>query len=491
LRDRGLGEPSDGSLHNSQDGGARALPDGRIVLVSRQDIVGEGWVATYDDVTERRLFEDRLAHMARHDALTGLPNRMMLLEDMERTLPLVRRGGHLAVLGLDLDHFKSVNDMLGHAAGDELLCQVTERLLDKTRKTDLVARFGGDEFAIVQMGVEQPAAATVLADRLVESLREPFNIKGHRVEIGTSIGVALTDETAYTTESLLRDADIALYRAKAAGRDTWRFFRPEMNTEIQQLRHLEADLRRALAEEQFEIYYQPLVEARTQSLLGFEALLRWHHPERGMVPPTEFIPVAEKMGLIKAIGAWVLRKACADAVKWPENIKISVNLSSVQFVNGVLVREVEQALIATGLPANRLELEITESVLVHVSMDDFGTGYSSLSYLRRFPFDKIKIDQSFVGTLGQEKSSIEIIRAVIGLGKALGMDVLAEGVETAEQLGILESEGCGQMQGYLFNKPRPVQDVQGIIAADLTAKAKWPLGPTLVTNDLATTKPAA
>jgi predicted signal transduction protein with EAL and GGDEF domain len=280
----------------------------------------------------------------------------------------------------------------------------------------MVARFGGDEFAIIQMGVEQPAAATVLADRLVESLREPFNIKGHRVEIGTSIGVALTDETAYTTESLLRDADIALYRAKATGRDTWRFFRPEMNTEIQQLRHLEADLRRALAEEQFEIYYQPLVEARTQSLLGFEALLRWHHPERGMVPPTEFIPVAEKIGLIKAIGAWVLRKACADAVKWPENIKISVNLSSVQFVNGVLVREVEQALIATGLPANRLELEITESVLlqenpatlgilhqlrdlgVHVSMDDFGTGYSSLSYLRRFPFDKIKIDQSFVGS---------------------------------------------------------------------------------------------
>ncbi|TPG60621.1 EAL domain-containing protein [Roseomonas nepalensis] len=493
--------PPDPQRPDEQDGGTHELADGRVIQISRQAVAGEGWVATFEDVTERKRSGERLSHMARHDALTGLPNRVLFREHMERVLPRLRRGEPLAVLCLDLDGFKGVNDTLGHPAGDELLRAVSRRLRDSTRETDLVARLGGDEFAIVQVGAEQPQSAAALADRLVEALREPFDLQGQWVEIGTSIGVVLADEGMGTADELLRNGDIALYRAKAAGRGTWRLFEPEMDTEIQKRRQAEIDLRRAIAEEQFEVHYQPLIEARGGVLTGFEALLRWHHPERGMISPAEFIPLAEEIGLIRAIGAWVLRKACADAAGWPGHVRIAINLSPVQFVNGHLVQEVEQALASAGLAASRLELEITESVLlqdndatlgvlhrlhdlgVRISMDDFGTGYSSLSYLRRFPFDKIKIDQSFVRNLGGEKGSIEIIRAVVGLGKALGMNVLAEGVETAEQRGILEVEGCDELQGYLFSQPRPVRDVPAIIAAHPMARDAAARGPLLVVDN--------
>jgi len=464
------------------------LTGGRAVAVRTEPMANGGWVCTFEDVTERRATEARIMHMAHHDALTGLPNRVLFRDHMELILPRVQRGDHLAVLCLDLDGFKGVNDTLGHPVGDELLRVVARRLRESTRETDLVARLGGDEFAIIQASANQPTETAALADRLVAALAMPFDLQGVRVEISTSIGAVLADQTVSTADELLRNADIALYRAKAAGRGTWRFFEPGMDQELRQRRKLEVDLRQAIAEEQFEVHYQPLVNAQTTALTGFEALLRWRHPERGTVSPAEFIPLAEETGLMQPLGAWVLGRACLDAAVWPEPVKVAVNLSPVQFGKGDLVQEVEQALTAAKLAPHRLELEITESVLlqdndatmemlhqiralgVRISMDDFGTGYSSLSYLRRFPFDKIKIDQSFIRSLEQEKGSIEIVRAVIGLGKALDMAVLAEGVETAEQSGILQFEGCDELQGYLFSKPRPVQEVEGIIAAFLASQ---------------------
>ena len=462
-------------------GTAIDLPDGRAIQVARQPIPGAGWVATYEDVTERRRSREQLTHMARHDALTGLPNRVKFREHLEHVLLRERRGGGVTVLYLDLDGFKGVNDALGHSSGDELLGAVASRLQNCIRETDLVVRLGGDEFAIVQADVQQPLEATALSTRLIEALRAPFEIGGHHVAIGTSIGIALAEKAA-TPDGLLHNADIALYRAKADGRGTMRFFEPEMDIEMQARRTLEADLRRALAAGDFEVFYQPLIEAETEVLTGFEALVRWNHPARGLVPPAGFIPLAEETGLIRSLGAWVLGQACTDAEGWPKHIKVAVNLSPVQFLKGNLVREVEQALATSGLMAPRLELEITESVLlqdsdatlgilhrlrglgVRISMDDFGTGYSSLSYLRRFPFDKIKIDQSFVRTLATERGSVEIIRAVVGLGRALSMQVLAEGVETVEQLRALQAEGCNEVQGYLFSRPRPLRNVPEIIA---------------------------
>ncbi|HEY0206363.1 MAG TPA: EAL domain-containing protein [Acetobacteraceae bacterium] len=476
------------------------LDDGRVIQVSRQAVPGEGWVATFEDVTERRRSQEQLSHMMRHDALTGLPNRVLFREHIERVLPRMRRGGNTAVFCLDLDGFKSVNDTLGHPAGDELLRLVACRLRDNTHEMDLVARLGGDEFAIIQADAQQPAEATSLADRLVAALKAPFDLLGQQVEIGASIGTVLTDAAEATADELLRNANIALYRAKAEGRGTWRFFDPGMDAEIQQRRLMETDLRRAVANGQFVVYYQPLVDAHTRAPVGFEALMRWQHPERGLVSPTEFIPLAERMGLILDIGAWTLARACTDAASWPKHLKVAVNLSPMQFVGGRLVEEVEQALASSGLAADRLELEITESVLlqdndvnlgvlhrlrvlgVRISMDDFGTGYSSLSYLRRFPFDKIKIDQSFVRNLEQERGSIEIVRAVVGLGKALGMDVLAEGVETLEQLAILQTEGCDELQGYLFGRPQPLQDVVRVITGHLPGKDGAARGPLLVVD---------
>ena len=459
------------------------LTGAQLVQVTRQPIEGGGYVATYEDITERRRSQEQLSHMARHDALTGLPNRVMFREHLERALPRVKRGDHLALLSLDLDGFKAVNDTLGHPAGDELLRQVASVLRRTVRETDLIARLGGDEFAIIQAGAGGPDELVALAERLVEALRAPFEVLGRRAEIGASIGIAPASEATLSADELLRSADVALYRAKATGRGRWCFFEPGMDEEIHQRRMLEMDLRQAVREGQLELHYQPLIEARSRSLTGFEALLRWTHPQRGSVPPSVFIPLAEETGLINEIGAWVLHTACAMAAQWPAHLRIAVNLSPLQLLTGRLVDEVEEALCASGLAAGRLELEITESVLLqdsdqtlkilhrlhalgaHISMDDFGTGYSSLSYLRCFPFDKIKIDQSFVRDLTSDSGSIEIVRAVLGLGKALGMRVLAEGVETVEQLGILEFEGCNELQGFLFSRPIPAGQVAGLISA--------------------------
>ena len=469
------------------------LPDGRAIAVSQRPMAGGGWVATYEDITERRASEARLAHMARHDALTGLPNRVLFREHMERALARARRGGGLAVLCLDLDRFKAVNDTLGHAAGDAVLRAVADRLRNCTRETDLVVRLGGDEFAIVQESAKQPAEATALARRLVEALSAPFEIEQQPVVIGTSVGVALSEDGLMNPDALLKCADLALYEAKAGGRGTFRFFEAEMDAIMQVRRALEGDLRRTLAAGQFEVFYQPLVQTGGGGITGFEALLRWHHPERGTVSPALFIPMAEEIGLIGAIGEWVLRRACVDAAGWPGALKVAVNLSPAQFRGRTLAAEVAAALDASGLPPSRLELEITESVLlqdddavletlhalramgVRISMDDFGTGYSSLSYLRRFPFDKIKIDQSFVRGMAEHEDCSAIVRAVIGLGRSLGMAVNAEGVETAGQLSALRAEGCGEVQGYLFSKPKPAGEVAEMLRLHGNATLRPPL----------------
>ena len=425
----------------------------------------------------RQELEQRLEHMAHHDALTNLPNRLRLRQAMENELARVQRGESVAVLCLDLDHFKSVNDTLGHPVGDRLLEAVAERLRQNVRDVDIVARVGGDEFAIVQVAAEQPRGAIILADRLIETLAKPFDLDGHQVVIGTSIGIALAPLDGLDTDQLIKNADMALYRAKADGRGVFRFFEPEMDAKMQARRTLEIDLRKALAEGEFELFYQPLVNLASNEVSGFEALLRWNHPTRGLVPPSEFIPIAEEMGLIVPLGERILRQACAEAAGWPDDIKVAVNLSPVQFKSKTLALAVTSALASSGLPPHRLELEITESVLlqdnettlttlhqlrqlgVRISMDDFGTGYSSLSYLRSFPFDKIKIDQSFVRDLSGKEDSLAIIRAVAGLGRNLGMATTAEGVETREQLGYLRQEGCTEVQGYLFSRPLPARNI--------------------------------
>jgi diguanylate cyclase (GGDEF)-like protein len=422
--------------------------------------------------------------MARHDVLTGLPNRLMLNEYLPQAFARARRTGGLAVLCLDLDGFKGVNDTLGHGAGDSLLTRVAERLRACSREGDMVVRLGGDEFAIVQETVEQPHESTALARRVLREIARPFDIDGQPVVVGASIGIAVASEGVGMPETIMKCADLALYRAKEEGRGRFCFFEAEMDVRARTRRLLELDLRSALALHQFEVYYQPLVSAGTGKVSGFEALLRWNHPERGMVSPAVFIPVAEEIGLITAIGAWVLERACADAASWSGNLKVAVNLSPEQFRGQGLLNEVEHALAASGLDPSRLELEITESTLIRddavvlstlhalrslgtrIAMDDFGTGYSSLSYLRRFPFDKIKIDQSFVRGMIDQADCLAIVRAVIGLGRSLGIAVNAEGVETSDQLDALRLEGCGELQGFLFSKPRP-----GDAVADMVTNA--------------------
>ncbi len=451
--------------------------DGRVVSCLYSPTGDGRWVATYEDVTERQQAEAKIMHMARHDALTNLPNRVLFKDKMEQALA---RGDEFAVMFLDLDRFKSVNDSLGHPIGDALLCAVTERLQRVVSDADTVARLGGDEFAIVQSKAS-PTHASELAAQIIDALVEPFDVRGHQVIIGTSIGIALAPADGTEPDQLLRNADMALYRAKAEGRGAYHFFQPEMDAQMQERRRLELDLRKALVAEQFELHYQPLVDIASGEVSGFEALLRWNHPERGMVGPDVFIPVAEEIGLIVPLGDWVLRQACRDAVKWPERLTVAVNLSAVQFRNPTLALSVMSALGQSGLAASRLELEITETVLlqenravldalhqfrklgVRICMDDFGTGYSSLSYLRSFPFDKIKIDRSFIRELGKENDCVVIIRAVMRLGSSLGMITTAEGVETEQQLEILRAEGCMQAQGYLFSRPRPVTEIAAML----------------------------
>jgi len=459
----------------------QTLGDGRIVAISHSPMQDGGWVATYEDVTARRTAEAQVVHMARHDALTALPNRVVLHERLEHAVSEAGRGTGSAVLCLDLDHFKAVNDTLGHPVGDGLLRLAAERLMACVRQGDLVVRLDGDEFAIVQADVGRPEEARLLAERIVGALQQPFVVEGHEIVTGVSIGLAIVPGDGTTAAILLKNADMALHRAKQDGRGGFCFFEPEMDRRLQRRRNLELDLRRGVLAEEFVLFYQPLVNLDRNEVSGFEALLRWPHPERGMVSPSEFIPVAEEIGVIVALGEWVIRRACADAALWPGDIKVAVNLSPVQFRSRNLVPTVVAALAESGLAPWRLELEITESVLLQdnaatlavlhelralgarISMDDFGTGYSSLSYLRSFPFDKLKIDQAFVRDLSTREDCVHIVRAVQGLCAGLGIATVAEGVETEGQLARLRAEGCKEVQGFLFSHARCVADVPGIL----------------------------
>ncbi len=456
--------------------------DGRVFSIVNTPVTGGGWLVTHEDVTDQQRAQEQIAHMARHDALTDLPNRVLLRERLEHELKRVKRGECLAVLCLDLDHFKSVNDTLGHPIGDELLKLIADRLRGCIRELDTIARLGGDEFAIIMTQVQQPADAASLSRRIRGSIVKPYQIGGHQIVSDISIGISIAPIDGREPDRLLKNADLALYGAKTDGRGTYRFFEPEMDTRMKARRDLELDLRNALVNEEFELYYQPLVNLQTNEISAFEALLRWNRPARGMIPPAEFIPIAEETGLIVPIGGWVLAMACRETVNWPDHVKVAVNLSPAQLKSRNLVNVVTTALADSGIPASRLQLEITESLLmqntfttlatlhelrklgVQIAMDDFGTGYSSLSYLRNFPFDKIKIDRSFIQDLSNGTEPLAIVNAVTGLAKCLNMISTAEGVETQQQLETLQAVGCTEMQGYLFSKPRPAREVCQFLA---------------------------
>lgn len=456
------------------------LPDGRTIAVVNHPIAVGGWVATHEDITDRLKAEAKIAYLADHDSLTDLPNRLLFHNRLAHALKHEREE-KLAILCLDIDRFKGVNDTLGHPVGDLLLKSVADRLRGCIRESDTVARLGGDEFAIIQAGASQPTDATTLATRLIETITAPYDLNGHHVVVGMSIGIAIPPLDGTESHELLKNADLALYRAKADGRGVFRFFEAEMDARMQSRRVLELDLRTAVLMGQFELFYQPLVDVRSGKVSGFEALIRWHHPERGLVSPIDFIPLAEETGLIVPIGEWVLRQACKEAATWPADVSVAVNLSPVQFKSKNLLPTVVLALAASGLSASRLELEITESLLlqdsdntlallhqlrglgIRISMDDFGTGYSSLGYLQKFPFDKIKIDRSFVHHMTERDDSLAIVRAVTAMGASLGMATTAEGVETAAQFDRLKAEGCTEVQGYLFSPPRPAAEVQALL----------------------------
>jgi diguanylate cyclase (GGDEF)-like protein/PAS domain S-box-containing protein len=440
------------------------------------------------DITERKRAEKRLAFMAHHDGLTGLPNRNLLRQRLDETLAQVRRSGEaLAVLFLGLDNFKGVNDTLGHAIGDKLLRGVARRLRSTLREEDALARLNSDEFAVIQSGVQRPEDTVLLARRMLEAIGETFLLDGHSVVIGASVGIAMAPGDGDDSERLLKNADMALSRAKNDSRGTFSFFESGMDARAQTRRKIEIDLRAAIQADQLRPYYQPLIDLATGRITGCEALVRWPHPERGMISPGEFIPVAEDTGLINALGVQILRRACHEAARWPDEVRVAVNLSPLQFRAGNLLSVVMEALKHSGLPPRRLELEITETLLleksnqvlatlhalralgVRISMDDFGTGYSSLSYLRSFPFDKIKIDQSFVRDLGANRDAQAIVRAIISLGVGLGVTITAEGVETEAELACLRGEGCHEGQGFLFSRARPNNEIVELLRAQADA----------------------
>jgi diguanylate cyclase (GGDEF)-like protein len=474
-------------VDNASAGEARdsiiELSDGRILATSHRPMADGGWVSVHQDITDRRRAEAQIEHMARHDALTNLPNRILFRERIGQELARIQRhGGMLALLYFDLDHFKAVNDSLGHPIGDLLLQRAAQRVAECVRDTDVVARFGGDEFAVLQVAVARAEDAAFLASRIVQELSRPFDIEGHQVTIGASIGIAAAPANGTDAEELLKKADLALYRAKGDGRGTYRFFEVDMDTRARERRALEVDLRNALKNGEFHLHYQPLVNLQDNVITGFEALLRWAHPVRGNVPPSEFIPLTEELRLIVPIGAWALKRACMDALAWPPQMKVAVNISPMQFKGDTLVHHVTAALTESGLSPSRLELEITETVLlndnainleilhqlralgVRICMDDFGTGYSSLSYLRSFPFDKIKIDRSFVEALSDTDESRAVLRAVAGLGSSLSIATTAEGVENKEQLDKIRAEGCTEVQGFYFSPPRPLSEIAGLLS---------------------------
>jgi diguanylate cyclase (GGDEF)-like protein len=472
------------------------MTDGRVISVRHQPLADGGWVATHEDITEQRRNEARIQHLARHDALTDLPNRVLFREHLEQVSTRSRGGETVGVLCVDLDYFKGVNDTLGHSIGDAVLKKVSQRLLDCARESDIVARLGGDEFAVLEARLERPEDASVLAGRIVKAIGEPFEIEGHRILIGASVGIAVAPVDGEDGPSLMKHADLALYRAKGEGRGTYHFYEKGLDAALQERRSTETALRSALLRNEFRLMFQPLINLAANRICSFEALVRWQHPERGLLQPSEFIPVAEETGLIVPIGEWVLREACATAATWPNHISIAVNLSPFQFrKNRNLIEHVKSALSAAGLSPDRLELEITESVLladnelalhtlhqlkelgVRIAMDDFGTGYSSLSYLRRFPFDKIKIDQSFVHDTSGSADGLAIVKAVIGLGRSLGITTTAEGVETEAELDMIREQGCTEVQGFLFSVPLPATSVSKLLNRFEVAK-----GPPLVVN---------
>jgi diguanylate cyclase (GGDEF)-like protein len=443
----------------------------------------DGYLVAVVDISERRAAEARIAHMAHHDGLTNLPNREFYQERLRQVLERAQPGNRrVAVLCVDLDLFKHVNDSFGHPMGDRLLKQVAERLKSEIRGDNLVARLGGDEFAIVLVSEVSPNEVSDFADRLIGVLSARYELDGIDVVVGASVGIALSPGDAASCEELMRNADMALYRAKSDGGNVHRFIEREMDRQAQKRRDMERDLRRAFANGEFELHYQPLVDIAANRINGFESLLRWRSPEKGMISPADFIPVAEDIGLIVALGEWVLREACLEAVNWPDDIKVAVNLSPVQFRSRNLVQAVISALARSGLSPRRLELEITESVFlaeteanlailhqlrelgVSISMDDFGTGYSSLSYLRSFPFDKIKIDRSFVKDLAERTDCVAIVRAISGLGRSLNITTTAEGVETMDQLDWLRAEGCNEVQGFLFSAAKPASELEALLS---------------------------
>ena len=457
------------------------IPDGRSIQIISEPLTDGGWVVTHEDITERRRIEEDIAHLAHYDALTGLPNRVLFREYLCEKLASIADGEQVAVHFIDLDEFKSVNDALGHLVGDELLKLVAASLSRCVGEDDLVARLGGDEFAIVQSDVTSSDRITDQAVRALRAVHEPFECMDQQLTIDASVGIALAPQHGMAPDQILKNADLAMYAAKASGRGTYRFFEPEMDARARERLQLSTDLRQAIAHDELEVHYQPCRSLEGDTITGCEALVRWRHPERGMVSPAEFIPVAEDTGLINEIGEWVLRTACRDAMTWPGDIRLAVNVSPVQFRNEALPLKIMAALSASNLPPSRLELEITEAVLIHdddaalatlnqlraigirVALDDFGTGYSSLSYLRRFPFDRIKIDRSFVNDIVGSKGAQSIVQAIVDIATARGMTTIAEGVETEEQHGLLRELGCTEMQGYLFCAATPADRIKDLL----------------------------
>jgi diguanylate cyclase (GGDEF)-like protein len=456
-------------------------PGGRAIEIVNKPLQSGGWLATIEDITARTRADEKIAHMAHYDALTDLPNRVLFRERLEQALKAIRPGEQLAVMYIDIDEFKSVNDALGHPIGDELLKNIAERLRICLRESDVAARLGGDEFAVIQTAIRGQSETTQLVHRIYQAIREPMECVGHLITTDASIGIALAPGDGLDIDQLLKNADLALYGAKGDGRRTYRFFEAGMDARAKARRSLEVELRQAITEGGFELYYQPVVNLEDGRISCCEALLRWRHPQRGMISPAEFIPIAEESGMIGELGHWVLDTACAEAANWPDEVHVAVNVSPAQFKSQTLALNVASALAASGLAASRLELEITEAVLirddevalealhqlralgVRIALDDFGTGYSSLSYLQRFPFDKIKIDRAFIKDLAGAGASSTIVQAVVNIAAASDMTTTAEGVETEQQRNLLYILGCTEMQGYLFSPAIPAIELRQLL----------------------------
>ena len=464
-----------------------ATATGRLFQIVNQPLDDGGWVTTHEDVTELKRSEQRVEHLAHYDALTGLPNRTLFREKLAAEIRQAEYGYKFALLYLDIDEFKDINDSLGHPVGDEFLKQLSQRLKSCLGEADFIARLGGDEFAIIQTAVQQSGDVEALAKRVHIAIREPFHCGGHQLSADASIGIAMAPADGGEIDELIKHADLAMYEAKSSGRRAFRFFVPRMDAVARARRELALDLRKAIGRGEFELHYQPIVDILDNTISACEALIRWKHPEKGMISPADFIPVAEDTGLITEIGEWVLSTACAEAAAWPPRVKLAVNVSPVQFKSQALALKVMQALAASGLPAGRLELEITEAVLirddnatlavlhqlreigVRIALDDFGTGFSSLSYLQRFPFDKIKIDRSFIEDL-RPGGNPSIVQAVVTIADARNIVTTAEGVETQSQLDLLRTLGCTQMQGWLYSAARPAPDIRRMLAGEQDLK---------------------